>query len=449
MWQRRALQAELGQAVAMIQISSGALQRYANSRPAVTFGSVSYVTGTSSDEGSILLPGTEWRVNSTSREIRVTGLSLSGLDRDSAGGARAVWTISFSGTDSSSTAYGKFLYGGIEASSPLGELVQRYEATYGKIGPGLIRVPWGKPVIKWATSSQTNWSATGTLRTPLTTSVNPASGAVTLRAGLTGASFTLPSGGALQTEIADRLAQLLPGGVPALSPDLSLLGALNGNEAAPEVVPVFCQVRTSSTNGALAVYASSQSGAAVPQQPTDLTAGADCAYLTRETVIQKTLAFCMRTGRMPLHLRNVTDTQMTSAGPVTTVTRFDVDAASIALAAFDAQSARQEDHADLRLFTHASLVSVTMPDGSPAPAELRNQITVEANAEWVDRLYFSNVGMAMPNPDPVANAWFQAWRAQVSRRFSVPFVSVAASTLLERSLNGIEKLLLTRQNLVY
>jgi hypothetical protein len=379
----------------------------------------------------------------------VAGLSLSGIDRDAAGGARAVWSVSFTGADTASTAYGKFLYGGVEASSPLGELVQRYESTYGKIGPGLIRSPWGKPVIQWASSSQNSWATTGTLRTPLTASVNPTSGAVTVRAGLAGASFTLPSGGALQTEIADRLAQLLPAGLPALSPDISLVGALTGNEAVPEVAPVFCQVRTSAGDGALAIYASSQSAAAVPQLPTDLTAGADCAYLTRETTIQKALAFCMRTGRMPLHLRNVTDTQMTSAGPVTTVIRFDVDTASIALAPFDAQSARQEDHADLRLFTHASLVSVTMPDGSPAPPELRNQITVDANAEWAERLYFSNVGTPMPNSDPIVNAWFQAWRAQVSRRFSVPFVGVTASTLLERSLNGIEKLLLSRQNLVY
>ena len=81
--------------------------------------------------------------------------------------------------------------------------------------------------------------------------------------------------------------------------------------------------------------------------------------------------------------------------------------------------------------------------------DVRNGVAANATFNYTNDLYFSNVGMPGINPDPQLETWFLQWRSQVSRRFSLPFVNVAGATLLERSLNGPEKVMLSRQNLTF
>jgi hypothetical protein len=460
MWQRRVLQAELGPCDALVQLSLDALKRFSagqstGSSPALSF---AFSDGDGGTPAYLLPYGAEWSLRSNIRNVTVASLSLVGLDADGAGNARARWAVTLTGSDETRVSFGRILVGGIRASSPLGELVQRYEGLYGRLGPGLIANPVGKPVAIASQQSVTAWSASAELLTPLTASVRAANGVVSVSASLTGAAlsvavspaFGATAASALQSQLASRLDTLFAGRVPALCPEISALGEIGAHESAPEALPLTCKLRVvGSPASALGVFLTSNAGAMPPQPGSDLTAGADCAFLIRESAIQKTLAFCFRTDRFPKHWRSEIVQQETSQGNVNVLTSLDVESASISLAAFAANSARQEDRADLVIVARASIVDVKNPDGSSAPQEARDQLTVNATFTYTLDLYFSNVGTPAPAADPQLNVWFQQWRSQVSRRFSVPFAGVAGATLLERAINGPEKVMLSRQTLAF
>jgi len=369
------------------------------------------------------------------------------------------WAVSFAGTDSTRAVFGKLLFGGIKGSSTLGELVQQYEGLYGRRGPGLIASAVGKPVATASHETVNTWAATAELITPLAANVRATNGAITVTASLNGASltaFTSPSFNAaatsnLQSELASRLGALLAGRIPSICPDISIVGALATNESAPEPLPVYVRVRVvgAPSATALAVFVAHNNSATLPLANTDLTAGADCAYLARESVFQKTLEFCFRTDRFPKHWRTEIISHLTANGSVNVETTLDIESAAMSLEQFNSNSARQEDRADLLIVVRSRVADVRNPDGTPATSELRAQVSADATFNYTIDLYFSNVGTPSMNPDPQLDGWFQQWRGQVSRRLSVPFVAVANAMLLERALNGVEKVMLSRQTLVF
>lgn len=460
MWQRRALQAELGSAEALIQLSVDALKRFSTSQATGPSPTVSIAMSGGLDASSThRLPGIDWTFRQATRTVSVSGLVLAGLERDPAGNPWARWNVTLAGADASRTTLGKTLRGGISASSPLGELVQMYEGLHGRRGPGLVATPLGKPVAVATQETSTAWTAIAELSTPLVASIRAANGIVTVAASLGGASLSIGVSGSmgataanqLQAQLSSRLDDLFAGRLPAICPDLSLLGAIGSSEGAAEALPLVCTLRATGTPAVevLSVFLAAGTAALPPSSGTDLTGGADCAYLARESVFRRALAFCFRTGRFPKHWHSDVVPQDTNGGPVNVLTSLDIESASLSLVPFAAGAARQEDRADLAIVARSSIVSVTKPDGTPAAPELIAQLGTNATFSYTLDLYFSNVGMPSVNPDPQLDAWFQQWRAQVSRRFSVPFASVAGATLHERALNGQEKVMLSRQSIVF
>src|SRR5688572_28314970 len=122
MWQRRALQTELGTADAMVQLSFAALKRFTAAQPISGAATVAITESANDGIARRLPPGVDWSLSSRTRTVTANGLVLSGLDMDTMGNPRARCAVSLSGTDMTKTSYGKVLYGGISGRSPLGEL---------------------------------------------------------------------------------------------------------------------------------------------------------------------------------------------------------------------------------------------------------------------------------------------------------------------------------------
>ncbi len=91
MWQRRALQVELGETDALIQISLDTLKRFSSARSAGASQTVSFVSSESLDDGirHLLPPGVDWSDTSRTRNVSIASLVLTGLDADNAGNPRA------------------------------------------------------------------------------------------------------------------------------------------------------------------------------------------------------------------------------------------------------------------------------------------------------------------------------------------------------------------------
>src|SRR5262249_40926493 len=122
---------------------------------------------------------------------------------------------------------------------------------------------------------------------------------------------------------------------------------------------------------------------------------------------------------------------------------------------------RQEDRADLAISVHSHIVDVRNPDGTAVSDDLRAQLSADATLNYTLDLYFSNVGTPSINSDPQLEAWLQQWRSQVNRAFPWPFEfsnivqgllvlnPPPPGTLIERSLNGQEKVMLSRATLTF
>ena len=462
-WQRRALQAELGTTDAVVQISLEMLKRFSSAQSTSSSPVVSFIVTASPMGGTthFLPPGTQWGHSRTTRSASISNLTFTALDTDDEGKVCARWTVTFDGTDETITSYGKTLHGGIRGNSPLGELVQQYEGLYGRHGLGLIASFSGKPAVTMSYTSKKSWNATAILVTPLTADVRMDNGAISITASPSGAtisslsstSFDLSNAANLQNQLTARLNSLLLGRIPRLCPDISMVGTIPISESVAEALPIYALIRIASTQSttALAVFISAKNGATLPSASTDLTYGADCAYIIRESVFQTTLAFCFRTDRFPRHWHTnvVLEPLSDQKTNVRIVFSIDISNASISLAPVTPNSARQEDRADLFLTMNSKIIDVLNEDGSAASDEIRNQITADKTIDYIIDLYFSNVSMPGINTDAQTEAWLQLWRSQVSRRFSVPFISVTGSTLLERALNGLEKVMLSRANITF
>ena len=200
---------------------------------------------------------------------------------------------------------------------------------------------------------------------------------------------------------------------------------------------------------ALCLFLAANAAASIPATRTDLTAGGDAACIVSEAGMRKTIAFCMRTGRFPTHWADTVVQQAITNGSVNVSISIDIDTFTIDLTPYAAQMARQEDFIAIQFVTRSTITDVRNPDGSPADPGIKPQLSAGQPITYSDMLFMSNVGTPAPKTDPQVEAWFQAWRAQVSRRFSNPFAAATTVTLLERTLNGVEKLMISRCNAAF
>src|SRR4051812_40719790 len=96
MWARRALEANLGTADALLQLTLPLLQRYSSIQPTPPAPEVKLVeadSGISAQIGNMHIPGIDFVVSYTTTTISISSASLSSLGSTPTGQATATWAL--------------------------------------------------------------------------------------------------------------------------------------------------------------------------------------------------------------------------------------------------------------------------------------------------------------------------------------------------------------------
>jgi hypothetical protein len=461
MWQRRSLQANLGTADALVQLSLPFLIRFSMAQKRPPSPTVSLPTTARGNGGFLPLPGFDFSFDQNGQEISVVSISLVRLEENQSSGVNAVWSVILNISETGTTTNVKENVGVLREGSGMAELYQMYKGVYGRRErfPGLVQVGYAIPYIISSASSTTQWTTRAEVTTPLTTTVNVSNGTVNVIPRLVGAAISIasdyasnPAAVELVQNISARLSDLIEGQLPLICPAFSIVGQLKDSNLVPEINPLVCILRicNSQTSNLLCIYFAGVNPIHPPSSVTDLTGGTDFAYLARETVFKKTLAYCFRTTQFPTHWRTETAQEHTNDGrAVNVVVSFDYISVDLSLEPYKTMDTRLEDYINLDGTISEKVLEVTWAsDGTPTPPEVSNQIIAKEVISLPQQIFFSNVGTPRPSLDPQTEMWNQALRTKVTRRFSLPFASVVSYTLIERAVNGIEKNMLTTLNIM-